>query len=662
MVDKNEAIMKLFKAYLVSKKSKENNIEKNALEKGICIDAKAPKKIITLACDIFGKDGYILNQTLHKSFNTVVNISDFELYIQQIMHYITTYGYENLGIYKDSEIYIPNEKLEIEGLKEGIKLINIKEITKKELSQEVMNLCTSGVALSKDTLDSISAIIDYIDVTNEDIKRIKNKEAKIIFYDKLNIIPEKPEEFFRYLIYVLTEGTLVIKSKELYKKLKDSDKAKAINLLTKYDREYGLNRLAEIYNRYKPLFLSLKITKNVINEDKNRIKEYIEKYPYNKKYFCDVLNRKITKKEIKLNSIINKISHLSKKYHKPMPINELDSFVIWCMENENKKDFNKILEEKIKKAGIWRAIKLINYLKYRKFNSSIKVYKIRNGKTWVHIKENKLKYNVDNVIDILDKIIVNKMKTNVKGKKIYLDNRFDFALPQSEKQFVNNIPFGSTLTLDKDNIIFGIHWFNLENNRVDLDLKAISEEYIIGWNTCYKLDSKIIFSGDMTSAPLPNGASEYIYIDKDIGKTAISMKINNYTCQTGDVDYDIIVAKGKKEKIQKDAIIDPNDIILKIPKNKMLYGMIEHTIGNIIIDDKIKLIFTDLTTSSNIVSKENSIEKWLREYIEKEAKSKCRLKEYLEKAGAVLVHQEELAEINLSIENINRNTILDMFK
>ena len=363
-----------------------------------------------------------------------------------------------------------------------------------------------------------------------------------------------------------------------------------------------------------------------------------------------------------LNSIINKISHLSKKYHKPMKRNDLDVFIEWCSLHNSEEDFEKHLKEKLDTAGIWRVIKLKNYLQYEKTKSTEHVYKIRNGKAWIHNKTKQFEFNPNNIINILDTIIINTLKKNVFGKKIYLDDYIDLKLPQSEKQFVGNIPFGSTITIDKENLLFSIQWFNVKNERVDLDLKLISNTYKIGWDESYHETDKLIFSGDVTDAPYPNGATECIYVDKTIGETIFSLKINNYSYEVDNIEYDIIISKGDKNQLKNNYIINPNDIIIKLPKNKIEKEKLEHSIGTIVIDKKnIKLIFNDLCTANRIVASNNVLEDILREFTVKESLYKCSLKEYLEKAGAIIINNNKLADIDLGINALTKDSLINLF-
>ena len=635
----DESIMYLYKSYLTKEKNEKFTPNKESLKKGIIINNDCSNSIISLAINTWGIDNYLLNQTFHKSLNIVVKTSIEELYIQQLIHYITTYGFEELDIYSKDTVYIPKEKLKVLDLKENVKFINITPITKEELKCKLWNLLTSNIALSKKTIDCIINLLEYLNMTKENINKVNNKELKIVLYDKLNIIPKNNLEFLRYLIYKQTGRTLLIKDKETIYSLKKSNKEDALNLLSKYKDQYSLIPLSEIFNRFKKLFISLKTSNEKVKYEKNNIK-ILE--PYNQ-----------TEEELELNNIINKISKLSKKYHKPLKPNPLDNIL-----NIDKKIIKKFLE----KESIWRIIKLKNYLSLMNNNTTERVYKIRNGKVWV--TNNYKDIFIDKyLIDTLDNIIINKLKEKVLNKKIYLDNYLDISLPTSEKQFVGNIPFSSKLELDKDNILVGIQWFNMKDSRVDLDLKIISNECTIGWNADYKSDDKLIFTGDVTDAPLPNGAAEYIYIDKNINNTIFSLKINNYTKNLSDIEYNIIIAKAKKENIIKNYIVNQNDIIIKIPKNTIEKDKSEHSLGSIVINDnKIELIFTDLTTSNSRTSENSSIEEILRNYLVQESNNKCLLRDYLIKAGAIITEDKNNLDIDLSINNLNKNSLIELLK
>ena len=217
--------------------------------------------------------------------------------------------------------------------------------------------------------------------------------------------------------------------------------------------------------------------------------------------------------------------------------------------------------------------------------------------------------------------------------------------------------------IKKDNLLVGIHWFNVNDESVDLDLKVISNEYSIGWDSSYKEGDKLVFTGDITDAPYPNGASEYIYIDKTIGNTIFSLKVNNYTRNTDNVEYDIIIAKKNKDKLTANYIVNSQEILIKIPNNTIEKEKCEHSLGNIVInDDNIKLIFTDLNTSNRITASNSIYEEILRNYLKEENNTKCMLKDYLKLAGAKITRNKDKADIDLSIDALDKNILIDLLK
>ena len=147
MNNKDIAIMKLFKAYILKDSSNKDSFSpsQKALNKGILVDTKCPDEIIDLSCKTWGKDGFLLNQTFHKSLGTVINSNIENLFYQQVLHYFTTYGLEQFGLYNENYVYIPHEKLVVPGLEEDIKLVKIEEISIDSLKEKLWMLCTSSI-------------------------------------------------------------------------------------------------------------------------------------------------------------------------------------------------------------------------------------------------------------------------------------------------------------------------------------------------------------------------------------------------------------------------------------------------------------------------------------------------------------------------------------
>jgi len=297
-------------------------------------------------------------------------------------------------------------------------------------------------------------------------------------------------------VYQATNNTLLIKNKAtieaIEKNLVENKTGNKIEkLFIKYcAKDYGDVSLSTIFYRFKPLFLAFKSLK-------------------------------------KVHPLLNKIRKLAVKNHKPMEEDYLNTVTAKIKKGEriNKKELIKRLEE----VNIFRKIRLAYALNFRTKNQvdSI-VYRIRNGKGWATEFDFNKKEETIKVLEIVLESITTDIEKNVKGKKIYIPKEVVYTLPSTEKQFTGSIPTGSYVKLSKDMIV-GIHWENFKNKRVDLDLSMLSETGKIGWNSYYRNEERtLLFSGDVTDAPLPKGATELFYVQRQV-KDVNLLFVNNYT-------------------------------------------------------------------------------------------------------------------------------------
>ena len=81
-------------------------VPENVFENCPCV---ADKKIFDFIKHKFGYNIFELNQGFYKSFQTVKNLTPQKILANKILHYMTTYGFENLGIFDSEMVYIPNE-------------------------------------------------------------------------------------------------------------------------------------------------------------------------------------------------------------------------------------------------------------------------------------------------------------------------------------------------------------------------------------------------------------------------------------------------------------------------------------------------------------------------------------------------------------------------
>lgn len=562
-----------------------------------------------------------LNASFHKSWGKVRDASIEQLVIEQLIHYFTTYGFEKFGIYNKDTVYIPKEKLEIPEINEDIKLTVIRGYTKEELKEKLLNLLQSGIALSEDTLKDVMNVALFVELNERETESIKNKEVKIMLYDYLNLIPENPVEFLRYVLYKTINKTLLIKNEGAIEEIKKNitNQFSVIGLFAKYEDKYGYERLAEIFYRFKPLFLAFRANES-------------------------------------LKPIINKIRRLAKTYHKPLKEDYLNGITSKIKREE--KISEKELEKELNRVNIFRKIRLAYALKFRTKEISSILYKIRNGKGYVtgfdFIQHDVAK----RILDIVLNSIVKDISKNVKGKKIYIPEYIKYALPATEKQFTGNYPSGTCISVPADMIV-GIHWENT-GGRIDLDLSLISSDSgKIGWDSGYRTeDRNILFSGDMTDAPKPKGATELMYIKKQ--QTGSFILLVNYYNFVEDVEvpFKIIVAKERASDFGMNYMVNPNNII-SIVKSKI--GQKQKILGLLVTTaNECKFYFTETNLGMTITSSDEAFIKHARDYLSAFYKNTIDFNDILERGGAEIVNSKEGADIDLS--ELEKDNILNLLK
>jgi len=620
----NKECLVLFKALPIVIKTKANIIEeilKLTIKNGYIFapeiyanySGAELKKIIKIVEDELILSARQCNQAFHKSWGKIKDAPIVQLFFEQILHYITTYGFESLGIYDKESVYIPCEELNIPELEtDKIPLLVIRGYTKEEIKNKVMILLQSGIALKQETINNIIEILRIVEIEESEIAKVLNREIKIMLYDHFQIIPKNAIEFLRYLIYKNTGKTLLIKSDDVINEIRESN-IDSFVYFNNYKNKYSLNGLAEIFYRFKPLFLAFKGKSSV-------------------------------------NKIINKIRKLAVTYHRPIKKDYLNTVT----SNMDNVDIDKLKEE-LENVNIFRRIRLAYALKYRTIDSNSIMYRIRNGKSYA------TNFNFDNkdkaelILDEIYKTIVNN---DIKDKKIYLPENIEYTLPYTEKQFIGNIPAGTYVKTNAD-MLAGVYWENVKGNRIDLDLSMISLNEKFGWDSQYRNNERsILFSGDMTDAQ--KGATEVYYIAKQ-EKNIFLLCLNYYNyCATIDVPFKIFVAQEKVNNMHKNYLVNPNNIICNIP---CIINKRQSIIGLVVVDkneSKYYAINTDIGKS--ISSRDNDYMEHARQYLLNFYENAILLRDVLQKSGAKIVNNKDECDIDLSYENIEKDTIINLLQ
>jgi hypothetical protein len=475
------------------------------------------------------------NTTFYKTWSELYK-SDLEMVMDQLLHYITSYYGESIGV----PVYIPNdqpEELPFKNFK------TLKVYSKEDVVGKVNGMLSSGIALSEGTMGALLSIISDLGI-EVDLSSVKNKEFLMYYHKNNGTVPNDETEFIRFLIYLATESTSVIKDKKTLEALKSSRLD-----ISNQIKAFGVERLAKVYLRHKKLLLCLKNKQNAF--------------------------------------LINKIARLSKKFGEPYK----PAFVETILSD---KSARIKLPNMLPNMKNFKKIALLQTIMVRMNEGNIRPFIIRNGKVW--IKEGKAPNHswYGDLFDIIYQSLVESISK--KACEVVLNENIVLALPTSEKNFIGNIPMGSYIDFKGKDAIIGINWREADGAR-DLDLSLIDMDgKKIGWNS-YWNKNDILYSGDMTRA---NPEATECITSKYFPRATI--KVNGYNVRENS-KFKFFFADEKTDKLTMNYTVNPDNILFSTElicgeKEEQLLGVVE---GN-------KFVFANIRTGKKRVSDKNITE------------------------------------------------------
>lgn len=507
----------------------------------------------------------LVKGALTKSFKEANEISDEELYVRQTLEYLSS----AIGNWQyDPRVFILTNKVDNKRI--SVKLIQIGMMNIEEIKAEVeKSFVNSSIAYSLETIEALKTLIKELNI-QVDISKIKNKELRCVLYESLDIIPKDPTDLLRYLVYIRVRSSLLIKSKEFINLVKYNVITNKENkVLTNYIKNYGINNLATIFYRYKHIWLALRFP-TIDNTGTLVRPEY--------RYY------------------INRIRRLAVKYHVPTKTKILDRVFTTKFGAEFMEEWEKETEN----ASIYKLISIYNSALTRRDNHEFDMFRIRNGKVFVKEASNKVhpqtvEVDIEWYLIFLLRVISKRISDRIQkvyGRpiKVHFSDKIDYAVPTSEKAYWGNIPFGTSFTAGK-NIVIGIHWYNVDNNRIDLDLHRTDICGTTGWyNYRDNRGSEIIYTGDVTNAvPQLGGATEAFYIDeKNLMNSVI--RINWYNYDTGyKPTYRLFISsldENVTKSPTKDAIIESKNLAFASSENTFADNCNENIVGYVRTSDE----------------------------------------------------------------------------
>lgn len=566
-----------------------------------------------------------VNSTFYQTWEDITSKTRFELFIDQLLHYVTTYG---TGFAYEDNGYVPN------ATPVGPVYISlfrdykvIMPCTEEDVYNRCMDMLTSGIAMKQATIETVvDYVVEYVKMNKLiasgefDIDVVANREAVTLLCDELGIAPNKKFDLFRYIMYKTTGNTLIIKNKATVNAIKKSNTQFDFTRLS----EKQLIGLASIFYRFKPLFLAFKKT-------------------YNGSYYYSTT---ITSKNA---ATINKIRRMAPKYHTPLAESVLSTML-------GKVHDSMVLVETVTQMNTFQIIRLMNTILERLNHTDEKtMYIVRNGKMFV--KDGKSYDGMVMYYMTVFNILKNELVSRLSEKATYVKypKNMVLACPTSEKNFVGDLPFGTYMDLKDSDSFVGIYWRE-EWGTNDFDLSVLDlNGNKIGWNSSYYSNTQdIVYSGDMTSAR-PE-ATEIMLFKK--GAPDGSVMVNRYCGRDGS-KFRFFGGVEPNMKLTRSYMVDPNFIKFSAD---VVSDTTQQTIGLL---NTGRFYVMALGSGNSIVSYQKGSTQNERYYASVlKAKSYIKLTDVLPTAGFIDVDSvEELPEDAqiLDLTQMSRDTLITLF-
>ena len=533
----NKATIKLFKAVVLRDGNNEDTYgmessRLTALSRGVVFDPEVfvgrslseSRAIVSIAIDEYGVVMAKVNSTFYKRFSDVENRSELQLRIDQLAHYMSTYG---RGI--DRSDIVGYEPEYLKGLDIDVEhdLTYIESLSIEEIGEKVKNMLTSGMALDEDTQKNLITVIEECGLLVSDyLDKISNREFMCRMCKELNLLPKNFDEFTRYLIYLGTGSTLLIKSRAMLTELDWLDRdahARQEKAFDQYVKQFGIETVAKNITRYRKLYL--------------------------------VLRKRFTDK-----TLINRAMKLSKRMYVPRKQSPLEHVMDLDVP------LNAI-RDSIANAPIYKLIKVMNAMIRRNDAPEARYFKIRNGKSYLKLKNNDWHPDLVNWTNktqrknLVQQMIVNELRTRYgdwSDKVFYIPDGVNYALPTSGKDFVGTLPYMSSYEFQGQDVSLGVAW----DTPADLDLHMLSlsgEHY--GWNSSY--DGTVTYSGDMTHLNPYGHAAEFYKIKANDLTAPMIISVNDYWSDA-EVKFDVFVTGANVDRDDRQGVatqIGPKSVL-----------------------------------------------------------------------------------------------------
>ena len=553
------------------------------------------------------------NATFFKDWQYIQDNGNISLMFEQILHYITTYGTD----FALGNGYVSNDGKDKPMMAyDRLKLVTA--VSADELKARCVDMLKSGAALKESTC---KALVDFVVATGGcPADEIPNKEAACLLHFHQGTHPSDPVEYVRYLVYLYTGSTLLIKSRRDVQAIRTSGRSAGYEAVSKMT-DADIDLLAAVFFRFKPIFVAMKGSDSFAS-----------------------LPRKTFEK---VAHVINRIRVRADKLKRPFAAGVLDTI---CVPGDDGK--LKKIEEVLKGVTMFRKLRLYQCLIDREFTGTDEnpMYTIRNGKMF--IRKNYRPRNdrewIRQVARIVSGNIHDALRQKAKTHKVKLPANCVLTVPTSEKNFIGDYPMGTMIPLSEHNIV-GVYWRNEWGTR-DFDLSMVdSEGNGVSWHTGFK-DGDYMHSGDMTNAE-PE-ASECIYFRGQSGSGKV-INLNQFNGSDPKSRYRLFIAKHDgRPKFNTGYMVDPKDIVLTVD------GNIAAAQTALAVIDGQSIILLGTGSGSRIITFADGSTQSVIETVAKRYTHSIKLEGLLQLAGYEVVPADYEGEVDLDLTDMKRDTLI----
>ncbi|MBR1927542.1 MAG: hypothetical protein IJ840_07335 [Bacteroidales bacterium] len=557
------------------------------------------------------------NSTFYKAWDDVVSKSRWELFLDQVAHYVSTYG---SGYTMEGNGYVPNDGAEPPQM---TRYTLIRPISEDELYDRCVGLVSSGIALNSLTVKAVcEAIVDYITQRPEaevDIDSVRNREALSILSSALGQRPSDPVALLRFIVYESTGVTLLIKNADLVGRIKRTANQFDFNKLTEEEKD----ALATVFYRFKDLLLAFRTHET---------------------RFFDTVKKEMVTEPSPSRKVINQIRRRAEKLHKPLRPG------FWETVLAGERPLEEV-ESRLDSISAFKTVSLLQTVRERLLmmdSPSKRMFLIRDGKAFVAPVEEEafkgLREYYSSLASLFERRLVGILSP--KACAVRFPSKMTLSCPTSEKNFIGNYPFGSWYPLSENNF-FGIYWRNEWGTR-DFDISFVSLGGTkIGWNADYHDPAHAVYSGDMTNAD-PE-ASEIFYCKGTCDDGIIFC--NRYNGEEGS-RFRFFFGQQEITDLRQNYMVDPNSVdvnedVVSGPRQMMLGAvcggkifLMSFGVGNARVSSGM-----DAADKSAIIARKAAC------FVE--------LKPLLLKAGFREAAEGEHVELDL--ENLHKDTLIRLF-